>query len=49
MIDINNETVIIQNSNQTITVEEIGAVFMHMNVRSWQEQFDQADTDSTVF
>ena len=43
VIDITNETVIIQNSNQTITVEEIGAVFMHMKVRSWQEQFDELD------
>lgn len=53
VIDISNETVIIQNSNQTITIEDIGMTFMHLNVRSWQETFEQmndsaADTTTVI-
>lgn len=48
VIDIANESVIVQSSNQTITIEDIGAVFLHLNVRSWQETFDAATVDTTV-
>ncbi len=44
VIDITNESVIIQNSNQTITIEAIGSAFMHLNVRSWQENFEMPES-----
>jgi type IV pilus assembly protein PilY1 len=39
VLDVINGQVIIQNSNQTISVEEIGKAYMVMNVKSWQEDF----------
>lgn len=39
VLDVVNGQVIIQNSNQTISVEEIGKAYMVMNVKSWQEDF----------
>ena len=47
VVDIANESVIVQSSNQTITIEDIGTVFMRLNVRSWQEAFESAGTDTT--
>ncbi len=40
VVDINNEEVIVQSSDSGITVGDIGASFFHLNVRSWQENFD---------
>lgn len=37
VVDIVNENVIIQSSDATITIEEIGQVFFHLEVESWQE------------
>jgi len=40
VVDVVNETVIVQSSDATITVEEIGQTFFHLTVRSWRESFD---------
>jgi len=40
VVDVVNETVIVQSSDATITVQEIGQTFFHLTVRSWQESFD---------
>lgn len=37
VVDIVNENVIVQSSDATITIEEIGQVFFNLEVRSWQE------------
>ncbi len=39
VVDIVNETVIVQSSDATITVQDIGQNFFHLTVRSWQETF----------
>ena len=41
VLDIVNGTVIVQNSNQTITVEDIGVEYSPMTVKSWQEDFER--------
>jgi len=43
VIDIVNETVIVQSSDATITVEDIGQTYFHLTVRSWQETFDHVE------
>ncbi len=48
VLDIVNGTVIVQNSNQTITIEEIGVAYSPLTVKSWQEDFEQATTDSSA-
>jgi type IV pilus assembly protein PilY1 len=40
VVDVVNETVIVQSSDATITVQEIGQQFFHLTVRAWQENFD---------
>ena len=40
VVDIVNETVIVQSSDATITVQDIGQNFFHLTVRAWQETFD---------
>lgn len=48
VLDIINGTVIVQNSNQTITIEEIGVAYSPLKVKSWQEDFPAAYADSTT-
>jgi len=40
VVDVVNETVIVQSSDATIRVEEIGQQYFHLVVRAWQENFD---------
>jgi type IV pilus assembly protein PilY1 len=40
VVDIVNETVIVQSSDATISVQDIGQTFGHLTVRAWQENFD---------
>ncbi len=40
VVDVVNETVIVQSSDATIRVEEIGQQYFHLIVRSWQENFE---------
>lgn len=40
VVDIVNETVIVQSSDASITVQDIGQSFFHLTVRAWQENFD---------
>jgi len=40
VVDIVNESVIVQSSDASITVQDIGETFFHLNVRSWQESYD---------
>lgn len=40
VVDVVNETVIVQSSDATITVEDIGQAYFHLTVRAWQENFD---------
>jgi type IV pilus assembly protein PilY1 len=46
VVDVVNETVIVQSSDTTIQVEEIGQTFFHLTVRSWQENFDYVSMPS---
>jgi type IV pilus assembly protein PilY1 len=39
-VDVMNEAVIVQSSDATITVQEIGEIYFHLTVRSWQESYD---------
>ena len=39
VVDVVNESVIIQSSDATITVQAIGQTFDHLSVRSWQEDY----------
>jgi type IV pilus assembly protein PilY1 len=43
VVDIVNETVIVQSSDATIEVQDIGTTFFHLNVRSWQENYDYVE------
>ena len=45
VLDVVNGQVVIQNSNQTISVEDIGKAYMVMNVKSWQEDFSDVIND----
>jgi len=40
VVDIVNETVIVQSSDATITVQAIGQSYFHLMVKAWQENFD---------
>jgi Tfp pilus tip-associated adhesin PilY1 len=40
VVDIVNETAIIQSSDATITVVDIAIDIFHLTVRSWQENYD---------
>jgi len=40
VVDVVNETVIVQSSDATIRVQEIGQQYFHLVVRAWQENFD---------
>ncbi|MHB8078525.1 MAG: pilus assembly protein [Candidatus Krumholzibacteriia bacterium] len=42
VVDIVNENIIVQSSNATIAVQDIGQAIFHLTVRSWQENFDGA-------
>jgi type IV pilus assembly protein PilY1 len=42
VVDIVNESIIVQSSNATIAVQDIGQAIFHLSVRSWQENFDGA-------
>jgi Tfp pilus tip-associated adhesin PilY1 len=42
VLDIVNGTVIVQNSNQTITIVDIGIEYSPLTVKSWQEDFEDA-------
>ncbi len=42
VVDLVNENVVIQSSDASIAVEEIGAAFFHLSVRAWQETYDHA-------
>ncbi len=44
VVDVVNETVIVQSSDATITVQDIGQSYFHLSVRSWQESFDYVTT-----
>ncbi len=44
VVDIVNESVIVQSSDATITIEDIGQVFFHLKVKSWQENHNDANT-----
>jgi len=46
VVDIVNETVIVQSSDATITVEQMGTTFFHLTVRSWQENYEPEDSGS---
>ncbi len=41
VVDIINESVIVQSSDATITIEDIGQVFFNLEVQSWQETHDE--------
>ena len=41
VLDILHGTVIIQNSNRTITVEDMGSTYDILRVKAWQEDFDE--------
>jgi type IV pilus assembly protein PilY1 len=43
VVDIVNESVIIQSSDASIDIEEIGGTYFHLNVRAWQENYDFVD------
>ncbi len=40
VMDLVSETVVIQGSDATLHVEDVGATYSHLTVRSWQESFD---------
>lgn len=40
VVDIVNENIIVQSSDATINVQDIGQTIFHLTVRSWQENFD---------
>ena len=40
VIDLASGNVVIQGSDAVLHIEEIGAVYQHLVVRSWQETFD---------
>ncbi len=40
VVDIINESVIVQSSDATITIEGIGQIFFNLSVQSWQETHD---------
>jgi type IV pilus assembly protein PilY1 len=40
VVDVVNETVIVQSSDATIRVQDIGQQYFHLVVRAWQENFD---------
>lgn len=40
VVDVVNETVIVQSSDASITVEDIGQAFFRLSVRSWRETFE---------
>ncbi|PIE76855.1 hypothetical protein CSA17_00025, partial [bacterium DOLJORAL78_65_58] len=42
VVDIVNEEVIVQSSDATITIEDIGQVFFNLEVKAWQETHDDA-------
>jgi hypothetical protein len=47
VVDIVNESIIVQSSNATIAVQDIGQAIFHLSVRSWQENFDGASQSTT--
>ncbi len=44
VVDIVNESVIVQSSDATITIEDIGQVFFNLEVQSWQEKHKTGTT-----
>ncbi len=47
VVDIVNENIIVQSSNATIAVQDIGQAIFHLSVRSWQENYDGATQSAT--
>jgi type IV pilus assembly protein PilY1 len=43
VVDVVNETVIVQSSDASITVQDIGQAFFRLTVRSWRETFNGAN------
>jgi len=43
VVDVVNETVIVQSSDASITVQDIGQAFFRLSVRSWRETFNDTD------
>ena len=43
VVDVVNETVIVQSSDASITVQDIGQAFFRLTVRSWRETFEGAN------
>jgi outer membrane protein assembly factor BamB len=49
VVDIVNENIIVQSSDATIAVQDIGSEIFHLTVRSWQENYDfSAGADSVT-
>jgi len=49
VVDIVNENIIVQSSDATIAVQDIGSEIFHLTVRSWQENYDfSAGADSAT-
>ncbi len=42
VVDLVNETIIVQSSDATISVEDLGNTIFRLTVRSWQENYDGA-------
>jgi hypothetical protein len=40
VLDLASGDVVIQGSNAVLHIEELGADYFHLIVRSWQESFD---------
>ena len=43
VVDLANETVIVQSSDATIAIEDIGTAVFRLIVRSWQESYDMSE------
>ena len=48
VIDLANGTAVVQSSDASIKVNPIAAIFQRMNVRSWQESFNQVQAAPEV-
>lgn len=48
VVDIINENIIVQSSDASITVQDIGAAVFHLTVRSWQENYDMATDEEAA-
>jgi len=48
VVDLSSGTAVVQSSDASISVVPIAAVFQRMNVRSWQENFDNVQRPADV-